>query len=112
MRDRPKDAKKVTLWPFAMLILLGLIFIVALQNLAPWRHSRHMNGGEQINTRMRELCASIERNLQNTCCGRAIVSPGYRATLKTVAAVWCDQRVKQEDLPALIALAESEDVRL
>ena len=61
---------------------------------------------------MRELCTSIERNLEYTCCGHAVFSPGYRSTLKTVAAVWCDQRVTQEDFSALITLSESDDVRL
>jgi hypothetical protein len=112
MSESKNYAVKITVVLFVTLFLLGLIGTVASQNLATWRYSRHMKCGEQTNDRMRELCTSIERNLEYTCCGHAIVSPGYRSTLKTVAAVWCEQRVRQEDLSALIALSKSEDVRL
>ena len=95
-----------------VLFLLGLVVILASQGLATWRYSRDMRCGEQTDARMRELCTSIERNLEYTCCGHAIISPGYRVTLKTVAAVWCEQGVRQQDSPALIALSKSEDLRL
>ena len=54
----------------------------------------------------------IERNLEFTWLGHAIISPGYRSTWKTVVAVWCEQQITRQDMKTLHALSESEDWRL
>jgi hypothetical protein len=111
MEARHKVKFKITAVLVIMLSFLGFIGIVA-GNLAPWRYSRHMKCGEQTEERARDICISIERNLEYTWLGHANISPGYRSTWKTVVAVWCDQQIKREDMKELHTLSESDDWRL
>ena len=110
------DARhKVTFTIIVALVItlsfLAFIGIVA-GDLAPWRYSRDMKCGELAGRRARDICMSIERNLEFTWLGHAIISPGYRSTWKTVVAVWCEQQITREDVKELHTLSGSEDWRL
>jgi hypothetical protein len=108
----PGVAPKIAMYLFVVLLILGFIGIVAFDNVASWRYSRHMNCEKQTDKRAREICGSIEHNVEYTCCGHAIISPGFRSTLNTVVAVWCEQSIEREDITALNALSLSDDRRL
>jgi len=112
MRERPKSTFKLIVFLIIALLFFSFIGILASDNLAHWRYSRDVKCGEQAELRARDICESIERNLEYTCCGHAIISPGYRSTWKTVVAVWCEQQIKREDMKLLHALSESDDWRL
>jgi len=108
----PSIATKAAMYLVVTLLIAGFFGMVATGNVAPWRYSRHLQCEHQADKRVREICESIERHVEYTCCGHAIVSPGFRSTLKTVAAVWCEQRVNGTDIAALNALLLSSDMRL
>lgn len=98
-----------------ILYLLGaLTFVIAVG--APfadrWRYSRELGCQMQVEGRAREICSSVERHLEFTCCGHAIISPGFRPTSITVKNVWCELRIEQEDVTVLRSLAKNEDWRL
>jgi hypothetical protein len=119
-QDIPRESymetrQKITLkLAGALVITLSFLAFVCVvtRNLAPWRYSRHMKCGELTEERARDICGSIERNLEYTWFGHAIISPGYRSTWKTVIAVWCEQQIKREDMNELHALSDAEDWRL
>ena len=106
------SAAKAATYLVGTLLIIGFIGIVAANKIAPWRYSRHMQCEEQADSRARAICESIERNVVYTCCGHAIVSPGFRSTLETVVSVWCEQRVNTNDIKALNSLSISSDTRL
>lgn len=103
---------KLVVYLLATSLVAALIGTIASGTVASWRYSRQMDCQRHSDTRTREICESVERNVEYTCCGHAIISPGYRSTLKTVAAVWCEQRVEQADIEALTTLSQSDDMRL
>jgi hypothetical protein len=77
-----------------------------------WQYSRELHCENQTDNRARQICRSVERHLEYTCCGHAIISPGYRSTWTTVKAVWCEERIEEKDVAALRALAKANDWRL
>lgn len=105
-------AAKAATYLVITLLIMGFIGMVAADKIAPWRYSRHMQCEEQTDRRARAICKSIERNVVYTCCGHAIVSPGFRSTLETVVSVWCQQRINTKDINALNSLSEAKDRRL
>ena len=62
--------------------------------------------------RGRDICAVLEREMEWTWFGHAIVSPGWRVTLETIRRGWCVLRISPADVPALEALRQSGDFRL
>jgi hypothetical protein len=104
--------RRASVFLLVLAFSLPLLIVVARENLASWRYSRDMQCHVLKDDRMRELCTGIESNLEYTCCGHATISPGYRATLKTIAAAWCDLKVVKEDEQLLVDLSGSEDWRL
>lgn len=108
----PSIAPKAAVYLVVMLLIAGFLGMVATGNVAPWRYSRHLQCENQADKRARQICESIERHVEYTCCGHAIFSPGFRSTLDTVVAVWCEQRIKGTDIEALDALSKSSDMRL
>ena len=99
-----------------VLIILALALILTAIGIAPqiatWRYSRHLDCEKQSDSRSNTICMSVERHLEYTCCGHAIISPGYRATWKTVTNVWCEQQITQKDIAALQILVKTSDWRL
>jgi hypothetical protein len=111
MKKRHNVTSKITAALVITLSSLALLIIVA-GDLAPWRYSRDMKCGEQTGQRARGICMSVERNLEFTWLGHAIISPGYRTTWKTIVTVWCEQQITREDVKELHTLSESDDWRL
>ena len=62
--------------------------------------------------RAAELCQRLERGMQWTWFGHAIVAPGWRITWETLHKVWCEAGVGPPDAPALRLLARAREQRL
>ena len=100
--------------PQAVFCLCGVLVLAAPMAacLERWQYSRELHCENQTDSRARQICSSVERHLEYTCCGHAIISPGYRSTWITVKAVWCEERIEEKDVATLRALAKANDWRL
>ena len=62
--------------------------------------SRHL-GCDQQPGRAQEICRRLEREMQWTWTGHAVISPGWRITFEGAARTYCAERVGPEDIEAL-----------
>lgn len=92
--------------------VLTVVVVLLFTNAEPWQYSRQLDCDKQADARAHDICMSLERHLEYTCCGHAIISPGYRSTWTTVVTVWCEQRVEQKDALVLRTLVKANDWRL
>jgi hypothetical protein len=97
---------------YSVVSVIALVMVVFFTGAEHWQYSRRMDCEKQVDARAHEICMSIERHLEYTCCGHAIISPGYRSTWTTVTKVWCEQRIEQKDATLLRALTKARDWRL
>jgi hypothetical protein len=97
---------KITI-SIATLMILALALTIWSTN----QRNIHCNGF--TDNRMREICKSIETHQEFTMTGHAIISPHYQAGWKTVAKVWCDQKINIKDIDSLNGIKKlSSDSRL
>ena len=104
----PRALKASVVWLGA----LALTVAAGSASADAWQGSRQLCCQTEMDGRAQEICRSIERHLVFSCCGHAIVSPGFRASWATVKTVWCEQAIAPADLVALRALARKKDWRL
>ena len=58
-------------------------------------------GCDQQRGRAQEICRRLEREMQWTWTGHAVISPGWRITFEGAARTYCAERVGPEDIEAL-----------
>jgi hypothetical protein len=68
--------------------------------------------------RSREICRALEREMEWTWMGHAVIWPGFRVTWSALRRVFCAMHVEPRDTQALVALVtwhrkgEQNDMRL
>ena len=85
-----------------------LLLCVVVYGLLPERGmgSRDL-GCDQQPGRAQEICRRLEREMQWTWMGHAVISPGWRVTFESVARTYCAERVGPEDVQALQNLRQT-----
>jgi hypothetical protein len=107
-QTRPSSRlRKLAVYCLFVLILVGLS-----ASAERWQYSKQLNCRKQLDRRAQDICRSIERHLEFTWFGHAIISPGYHSTWNTVKNVWCEQHIEQKDAMVLRELAKTHDWRL
>jgi len=92
------------------LVVLPILALVVW--LTPLFYERDMDCSTVGDARGKEICRAISEHLEFTCCGHAIISPGYRPTTSGIARTWCALNLTLEDKDMLITLSQSRDWRL
>src|SRR5260221_14504225 len=87
-----------------VLLLLGVAVYGLLPE--PGMGTRNLGCDRQLG-RAQEICHRLEREMQWTWTGHAIISPGWRVTFKSVARTYCAERVGPKDIPALQTLRQT-----
>jgi hypothetical protein len=87
-----------------ILLLLGAVVYGLLPE--PGMGSRNLGCDKQPG-RAREICRRLEREMQWTWMGHAIISPGWRVTFESIARTYCAERVGPEDTSALQTLRQT-----
>ena len=62
--------------------------------------------------RAKIICQALSESMEWTWMGHAIISPGWRVTWDALGQVYCRQKIKAADLPALEHLKHGSDWRL
>ena len=88
----------------AIVLLLGILAYVLLPD--PGMATRNL-GCDKQSGRAQEICRRLEREMQWTWTGHAIISPGWRVTFKSIARTYCADHVGPEDVPALQTLRQT-----
>jgi hypothetical protein len=96
--------KKRHIASILILFLLGAAVYGLLPE--PWMGSRDLGCDKQTG-RAQEICRRLEREMQWTWMGHAIISPGWRVTFKSIARTYCAERVGPEDTSALQTLRQT-----
>jgi hypothetical protein len=109
--------KAITFGPTAtraifLLSLMGVLIVLCAYAFRSWRSSQQLDCQLQSADTARVICASIERHLEFTCCGHAVIDPGFRPTWSTIRDVWCEQRIDAADEEVLRWLTAAQDWRL
>jgi hypothetical protein len=95
-----------------LLSVISVLVVLGAFAFLFWHGSRQLDCQLQAADRARAICASIERHLEFTCCGHAVIDPGFRPTWMTIREVWCEQRIGASDETVLRVLAGAQDWRL
>jgi hypothetical protein len=91
-----------------MRLLVGssFAFLTILTVASPGRadslYSRNLSCTRLAAPRERQICQSLEREMEWTWTGHAIIAPGFRVTFETVKRVYCALSVSAVDTPALV----------
>ena len=81
---------------------------IAIYKLLPESGMGSRNlGCDQQPGRAQEICRRLEREMQWTWTGHAVVSPGWRVTFEGVARTYCTEHVGPEDIEALQKLRQT-----
>ena len=91
---------------FSIPILLLLCVVVYGLLPEPGMGSRDL-GCDQQPGRVQEICRRLEREMQWTWMGHAVISPGWRVTFESVARTYCAERVSPEDVQTLQNLRQT-----
>lgn len=59
-----------------------------------------------------QICRKVERELEWTWTGHAIISPGWRPTFATARRVYCELPITDADAPVLARMKRHADWRL
>ena len=86
-------------WP-----VLGVFFLSATSTLAAADalYRRSLSCESWTNNREREICQALEREMEWTWTGHAIVAPSFRVTFNTVKQVYCALPTTPRDTRPLI----------
>ena len=95
--------KRCIVFSIPILLLLGVVVYGLLPE--PGMGSRDLGCDQQFG-RAQKICRRLEREMQWTWMGHAVISPGWRVTFESVARTCCAERVGPEDIPALQILRQ------
>jgi hypothetical protein len=96
--------KRLIVFSIPILLLLGIAVYGLLPD--PGMGSRDL-GCDRQPGRAQEICRRLEREMQWTWMGHAIISPGWRVTFKTITRTYCAEHVGPADIPALQTLRQA-----
>jgi len=68
--------------------------------------SRDLGCDRQIG-RAQEICLRLQRDMEWTWTGHAIISPGWRVTFASIARTYCAEHIRPDDISALRILRQS-----
>jgi len=87
-----------------------LLFLLSAVAYAFWpQHgmgSRDLGCDRQIG-RAQEICLRLQRDMEWTWTGHAIISPGWRVTFASIARTYCAEHIRPDDISALRILRQS-----
>ncbi len=86
--------------------ILSVLFGGLVYGLSPraGMASRDLNCDAIYDPRARVICRRLERDMQWTWMGHAIISPGWRITFESVRRTYCAESIGPRDIPALDVL--------
>ncbi len=89
--------------------ILSVLFGGLVYGLSPraGMASRDLNCDAIYDPRARVICRRLERDMQWTWMGHAIISPGWRITFESVRRTYCAESIRPRDIPALDALRQN-----
>jgi hypothetical protein len=96
--------KRHIVFSIPIILLIGIAVYALLPDP---RMGSHNLGCDGQPGRAEEICRRLEREMQWTWTGHAIISPGWRVTFKGIARTYCAEHVGPEDVPALQSLRET-----
>ncbi len=67
-------------------------------------YSRDLNCNEFELPRTKTICHALQREMNWTWFGHAIISPGWRPTFEGVTRVFCELSIDVADIPAIIPM--------
>jgi len=98
--------------PKAIFAGLSLILLHSIQPaVAGGIYSRDLGCEQKFVDRGLEICRALEREMDWTWKGHAIISPSYRITFESVGRVFCQLPISAEDTTILVDMALSSDSR-
>jgi hypothetical protein len=65
-------------------------------------YTRNLSCRQWPAARANEICKSLEREMEWTWTGHAIVAPSYRVTFETVRRTYCVLSISKQDTPTLV----------
>lgn len=96
--------------------ILGCLFIapsLAAQEFKSSMISRDLGCARLEAGRAQNICIALSTHMEWTWLGHAIISPGWRVTWNTVAKVYCELKITNDDMEELKALkTNARDWRL
>lgn len=91
---------------FGILQLAGLLLLmVSLPAAAGGLYSRDLVCKDQPSDRAKEICRALERELEWTWKGHAIISPSYRMTIDGERRIFCQLPITVKDVGILVNMA-------
>jgi len=84
--------------------VFGLLLVVATSSdaAAASLYTRNLSCQRWSAARANEICKKLERELEWTWTGHAIVSPSYRVTFETIRRTYCALSVSAQDTHTLV----------
>ena len=92
--------RKVAWSGFTSAFVLAVANADALDSL----YSRNLSCSRFSAPRERQLCEALEREMEWTWTGHAIIAPSFRVTFATVKKVYCVLSVTAQDTPSLVRM--------
>lgn len=70
-------------------------------------HSRDLRCATVSDARGRSICQRLQREMEWTWTGHAIISPGWRVTFRSVVRTYCGEDVGSKDITSLEVLRQT-----
>ena len=84
---------------------LTLIIATSSSAAAAPLYTRTLSCQRWSAARANEVCKSLEREMEWTWTGHALISPSFRVTFETVRRVYCALSISPQDTPTLVDMA-------
>jgi hypothetical protein len=95
----------------AFLVVLFVVAVFASTGCTKGIGARDLDCGALREARGVQICQKIERELEWTWTGHAILAPGWRPSFATARRVFCDLPVNAADAPVLARMKQHADWR-
>jgi hypothetical protein len=83
---------------------MALVTIPVLARARDFTLSRNLHCERYELARSQEICGALEREMEWTWTGHAVIWPGYRVTWPSLRRVFCTLHIDSGDTPALVQL--------
>ena len=93
----------------AIILIFAVFFSLVVYGLWPERGmgSRDLRCAEILNARAQTICRRLEKELQWTWMGHAIIAPGWRVSFEGVRSTYCAEKIGAGDIAALDVLRQT-----
>src|SRR6476661_5594946 len=92
--------RKVAWSAFTSVFVLAVANAYALDSL----YSRNLSCSRFSAARERQICEALEREMEWTWTGHAIIAPSFRVTFVTVKKVYCVLLISAQDTPSPVRM--------